>query len=112
MVSANQFRVLVSDYLRGAVALDDFSNRFAEMFDDVEDDGNVDAVKLSYQIESALADLSVGIISESTLREVLTMFVSNVSVEVNSEFSVSPQHKFKKKDEPLSGHVELDLEYV
>jgi hypothetical protein len=103
--------VLVSDYLREAIGLDDFANRFAEMFDDVEDEGNVDAVKLSYKIESVLADLSVGLISENTLREALTMSISDVSVEVSSEFSVSPAYEFRKKNEP-SSVANVDLEYA
>lgn len=81
MVSASQLRELVSEYLRGAVDLEEFSNRFAVMFDDIEDSDDADAIQLSYRIESHLADVSAGVATEAVLREALIPCLLVVSIE-------------------------------
>jgi len=87
MISADQFRVLVADYLVGNVYLESFSRKFAVLFDDIEDSGNPESIELSYRIESALADVSAGLASEDSLRECLSKCTYVASVTVNPEFS-------------------------
>lgn len=90
MVSANQFRELVSEYLRGVVDLEAFSKRFAVLFDDIEDSGDADAVRVSYQIESHLADLSAGFVTEAQLRETL------ISCLVHVDVAIAPEYRLKE----------------
>ena len=71
MVSADQIRGLVSEYLRGVISIELFSERFAVIFDDIEDSGDAAAIKLSYAVESKLADVSAGFASDDFLRESL-----------------------------------------
>jgi hypothetical protein len=87
MVSANQFREMVSEYLREVIDLEVFSNRFAVLFDDIEDSGDAEAIQLSYKIESHLADVSAGLIAEAGLREALISCL--VVTEVEPEYRAS-----------------------
>jgi hypothetical protein len=48
-----------------------FSAKFAELFYDIENTGEPDAIKLAHQIESKLADVSTGITSERSLENFL-----------------------------------------
>jgi hypothetical protein len=83
MVSANQIRDMVSDYLLGSIDLEMFSRKFAAVFDDIEDSGDEEAIQLSYKIESILADLSAGLIAEKKVRECLTSLVTKYTIPVN-----------------------------
>ena len=95
MISADQFRDLVAEYLVGDVDLESFSRKFAVLFDDIEDSGNAEAIELSYQIESALADVSAGLASEEALRECLSKCTYVANVTVYPEFSdpLAPRSK-------------------
>lgn len=70
MVTVNQILKLVSDHL-ASKTLDAFATDFAKIFYDIENTGDIDAIKLSYEIESKLADVSAGIASEQALENFL-----------------------------------------
>jgi hypothetical protein len=95
MVSADQFRELVSEYLRGVIELDSFSNRFAVLFDDVEDSNDAPAIQMAYQIESHLADVSAGFSSETVLREALIPCLLVIDIDPESR---APQQTVRKSE--------------
>ncbi len=76
MVSANLIRDLVSDYVLRSIDLESFSKKFSALFENIEDYGEGEAINLSCRIESSLADLSAGLISEDGLRKGLTKLVT------------------------------------
>ena len=91
MVSAAHIRDLVYEYLLKNCDLSDFSDQFANMFCDIEDSGDHEAVLLSYRIESELEKVSSGYASEASLREALSAIVRVVvgasGVNVRTEFT-------------------------
>jgi len=95
MVSASQFREMVSEYLRGVVDLEAFSKQFAVLFDDIEESGDPDAIQLSYQIESHLADVSAGIATEESLRE--TLIPCLLVIDIDPGFR-APEESVKKQE--------------
>lgn len=108
MVSAVQLRELVSQYLRSVIDLEDFSNQFAVLFDDIEDSGDGDAIKLSYYIESQLADVSAGVATEALLREALIPCLTVVNVE--PEFR-GPNESVQKS-EATSPYTPADVQFA
>jgi hypothetical protein len=113
MVSANHFRDMISDYLLGSVDLEGFSKKFEALFDDIEDSGDAGAIELSYQIESSLADVSAGLVSENVLRETLSKCVDTVKIIVNPDY-VAPLASKPNKGETSSPYevAEVDYEYA
>jgi len=95
MVSANHFRELVSEYLRGVINLELFSKRFAALFDNMGGSEDAVAIRLSYQIESALADVSVGFASEADLRDALVPCLTVVDIDPDSR---APKQTVKKSE--------------
>lgn len=70
MITVTQILKLVSNHLTNKT-LEAFASEFAELFYDIENTGESGAIKLSYKIESKLADVTAGIASESSLENFL-----------------------------------------
>jgi len=70
MITVNHILKLVSDALQ-TKNFELFSAKFSEIFYDIENTGDPEAIKLSYQIESKLADVSAGVASEKSLENFL-----------------------------------------
>lgn len=110
MVSAAyQVRELVAAYLRNEINLEAFANRFAVLFDDIEDCNDAEAIRLSYQIESCLADASAGLSSENQLRETVNMALLSVPVEAEPDFRVNEEFFVKKETTSMENHAEVVL---
>jgi hypothetical protein len=71
-MAASEIRGLIVLYLNEQISLSLFADRFAEIFDDIEDSDDEVAIQLSYKVESALAKASDGLISGKELLEILT----------------------------------------
>ena len=71
MITVIQIVKLISDALQHH-DYEVFSAKFAELFYDIEKTGEPDAIKLAYEIESKLADVSAGIASERSFENFLS----------------------------------------
>lgn len=71
MMSIIEIRCLVSKYLVRSIDLSAFADEFAGLFYDIEDDGDQEAISLSYRIESELAKFADGLFDERVLRNSL-----------------------------------------
>jgi hypothetical protein len=111
MLSANHVRKLVSDFLSGAIDLEKFSTKFAVLFDDIEDSGDADTIRVSYHIESNLADLSAGLISELELRAALTQCLQSVVVDIKPEFR-GPEENVQKRPSETAPYEPAELEFA
>src|SRR5207248_4875951 len=84
MITVTHILKLVADALYHK-KFEPFSAKFAELFYDIENTGEPDAVKLAHQIESKLADVSAGIASEQCLENFL---LSNFPVNTQTPVRV------------------------
>lgn len=70
MVTVADIQHLISEYLHGE-DVESFAAKFADLFYDIENTGVAGAVQLSYTVESLLASLSAGLLSENDFKTAL-----------------------------------------
>ena len=109
MSSAYQLRELVAVYLRNEISLEAFADRFAALYDDIENSGDTEAIRLSYQIESCLADASAGLSSEAQLCEAINVALLTIPAEAEPDFRVSEEFFVKKETTSMERPAEVVL---
>jgi len=82
MIVVKNVQELIAKYVLGNMDVEAFGTQFSELFYDIEKTGETDAVKLSYAVQSKLADFSVNAASEASLKNFLQgMIPSNSPIQ-------------------------------
>jgi hypothetical protein len=112
MASAQDIRELVLSYISGEISASDFANRFNPVFHAAIKSNDNSVKDLAFVVHAQISHYFHSLISESIFRENLAISARDISVHINKPFLVDPKFTFRKKDEPSSGHVEVELEYA
>jgi hypothetical protein len=108
MITTQEILALAKKYVDQKLSLDEFSHAFAEVFYDIEETGDVDAVKLAYAIEAKLAAVTAGVNSEADLRQaVASLLPSESPVTIVMKPILNEQ-----KLPPFSQHVVALFSYL
>jgi hypothetical protein len=108
MASAQEIRELVSNYVASEVSAADVANSPVLRAGLKSHDNSVKELAIS--VHAMVSRYLHSLISESSLCESLKPYT--MDVRIVKKFSADPKFIYRKKDEPLSGRVELDLEYA
>ena len=84
MISADEIRVCLADYVLGKIPLEDFENWFVSRSWNVHQIGDQSLQALVFEIKSRLSEYSGGHIIESVLLEKLAPLAKQYSVEIRT----------------------------
>jgi hypothetical protein len=105
-MAASEIRGLIALYLSRSINLSAFSDQFVEMFDEIEDSNDQDAIQLGYRVESILVKASDGFLSKSEFREALSGCVGGYLVKsVQVDFPADPKENFEAYTTDESGDL-------
>jgi hypothetical protein len=105
MFTIANIQKLVSAYL-GGQDIEDFAAKFADVFYDIENTGDPAAIQLSYTIESLLANIAAGFMSEAEFKNAMHGAIpSNSCVVVISKQSSSQWVALGTAQSPAHGYI-------
>jgi hypothetical protein len=84
MATLADVHALVSEYLHRSIGRSAFAKRFAELFYGVESSHDEEAIEFCYAIDSRIAEASIGLITEETLRASLDSYLNSARVTIHT----------------------------
>ncbi len=109
MITVTDIQKLISAYLKNA-DLESFNVKFAELFYDIEHTGDPSAVQFSYEVESMLAAVITGMMSEKQFTNVLHYSVpanSFATLSFGEPVTVNQQVGFASLEATVHGHIKF-----
>ena len=112
MITSKEILDLVAKYVK-TQDLDTFAASFAELFYDIESNGDSCAIQLSYKIETELAAITAGVQSEPAFTQtmhnlVLSTYFEQISMELWGTSSIN-QSVVSSPAEFVHGYTKLSV---